>query len=727
MNQHFRFPVPPRSLAVMLSMLTLSVLMVSHGALTVACGQEAKSDACEPKLGKPDAKAVTLKGIVVDKAENKAVGRATVRIQNSFAEIDVTVETDAQGNFEVTVRLADEKRLQQLQITATAESGSKMGFYRAGSNDQVDKSIKIELEPVLSAKVKVTDADGKPVEAAKVAMQIGYPFTLGPSLTDADGMVEVKVPASEKIFVVLAWKDHVGMDYKLYTLPRDQKKDQLTEPPKFPIDAGESLVLDGVSPLTVRVVDMKDKPIPGMGAYVWLLKKEGRAEQLNLSFFSRLFAEVANEDGDLVLNWFPSWQKMTTTVWPMQVKSSAKGFVHQRGEYDPVAGDGKLKIMLERLVPIRGTVTYPDGKPATGIAVGASGAGNTWDRFNQTVQTDEDGRYEILATPNQIYMLFIPDKQWSAVAQSGFAVLPNMEVEPHDFVLRPATRVFGRVLGKASQEPQAEQLVYFSQPGTELDQVGKDILPNPEKFQFRGCPLWQQTSRTGEDGKYEFYCGPGEYNLFIQGKEAIKVTVTDEKEKQVDLPIEVDAVKLLTGLTVDSRSKKPVAGAKVEVVSRVLTRHNEWKANSTADGKFQLKVFKETSYVHAISPDATLGTIKELEADRTTTVLSLDKLGSARGKLMTQDGSGVSAGTKLSYGVTIEDPKSRLLTSCFGKFVTTDKNGEFTLTQLVPGWKYECTLFNTNGGYILNVASVTVKPGEAKQLGELKTPEEPTP
>lgn len=707
--------------------MTLGMLILKGGLSKLACAQETASTSNQPKLGKTDAKPLTLKGVVVRKEDEEPVDGATVQIQNTYAEIDVTLETDAQGRFETTLHMEDGRLLHQLQIMATAENGSLIGCYRASTEASSDNTIKIAVEPSVSARVKVTDAAGKPIAGANVAVQLAFPCTLGPSLTNADGVVERNVPVSEKILAVVAWKDHAGLDYQLYTLPRGQDQDRLTEPPKFPIDSGEWLVLDGASPLTARIVDTMDKPIPGIGAYVWLLRKEGRAEQLNLSFFTNAFTQGANEDGNVAFNWFPAWQKTPTTIWPQVVKSSAKGFVHQRGEYDPVANDGSLKIVLERQVPIRGTVMFPDGKPAAGITVGASGAGYTWDGFRGSATTDEAGKYEILATPNQIYMLYIPDNQWSAPVQSGFAVLPNTEVEPHDFVLRPATRVFGRVLDKATQEPQNEQLMYFTQQGIPLDQIGKDILPNPEKSRIWVCPAWQQNARTAEDGKFEFYCGPGEYSLFVQGKESIKLTITDEKEKQVDLPIEVDPVKLLTGLTVDSGSRKPVGGANIQVVSRVLTRHNEWKANSTDDGKFQLNVFKETSYVHAISPDGKLGTITEVEEDKTTTVLSLEKLGSAEGKLLTQDGSQVSAGAKLLYGVSIEDPKSRLSSNRFGKVVTTDKNGDFTLTQLVPGWKYECTLFDNPGGYILSVASVTVEPGETKQLGELKTPEEPKP
>ncbi len=717
-----RFPFPLSSLNTAMSVYALILNTV---VLTFACAQEAVPQSDKPKHGRPDAEVAALTGTVVDKG-GMPVSAATVRIQNDFVDIDVAITTDSEGQFAASVRV-DEKRLDQLQIMATAENGTLMGLHRGDLNAEAGKTIKFELGPAIAAKVKVVDADARPIQAANVAMQLAYPYTLGPSQTDADGIAEVKVPASEKIVGVVAWKDHEGLDFKLYTLPRSQDKDRLTEPPKFPIDAGESLVLAGASPLTVRIVDTKDKPIPEMGAYVWLLQKEDEANQLNMSFFSTMFNEVANEEGELAFNWFPSWQKMTTTVWPLGTTKSTRGFVHKRAEYEPAAGTAPLKMMLERLVPIRGTVTFPDGKPAPGISVGASGAGYTRDGFYGSVKTDDAGQYEILATPNQIYMLYISDKKWSAPAQSGFAILPDREVVRHDFVLRPATRVFGRALDMAMLEPLGRQTVFFTQEGTELDAIGKDVLPNPEKSTKIVCPVWAQTTLTGDDGKYEFYAGPGEYNLFVQGKESIKFTITDENERQVDLPIEVDPVKLLTGLTVDSRSKEPVGDAKIEVVSLVSARRNVWKANSTSDGKFQLKVRKEASYVHAISPDAKLGTIAKVDADRITMILSLVELGSARGKLLTQDGSQASAGTKLLYGVTIEAPNRRFSSPSFGKVIITDENGEFTLTQLVPGWKYECTLFDNPRGYILNVANVTVQPGETKMIGELKTPEEPKP
>ncbi len=329
MVEQSQFRISTINLAIVLGMLFLAG---SRG--TRAYAQETASTAKEAKLGKPDAKAFTLKGIVVDE-NDKPLSGANVHLHNAFAEIDVTLQTDSQGRFEVTVRMED-KRVDQLQVEARVENGTLVGFRRAGLTGEANESIKIKLEPAVSARVKVVGADGKPIEAANVALQLRYPYTLGPVLTDANGIALINVPTSEKILCAVAWKDHFGLDYKVYTLARGQDEDQLSKAPLFPIDSGEQLVLEGASPLTVRIVDTDDKPIPEMGAYVWLLRKEGAVEELNLSFFTRSFNEQVNENGNIVFNWFPSWQQGGTTVWPSAVSKAAQGFVHARGSYDPI-------------------------------------------------------------------------------------------------------------------------------------------------------------------------------------------------------------------------------------------------------------------------------------------------------------------------------------------------------------------------------------------------------
>ena len=337
------------------------------------------------------------------------------------------------------------------------------------------------------------------------------------------------------------------------------------------------------------------------------------------------------------------------------------------------------------------------------------------------------GRYEIMAAPHQIYMLYIEGEKWSAPVQSGFAVLPGKEVEEHDFALRPATRLFGQVLNQATGEPLEGQLIYLTLHGIDLNTMGKDILPNPEKSTRWVCPMRQLNAQSKQDGSFEFFIGPGDYNLFIQGFDAEKFSVAEELDKQVDLRIPVQQKQLLTGIVISAETKEPIDGARIDAVSRNFLQHNDWKATTTENGKFQVDRFGEATYLHAVSEDEELGTIVEIAANATTVALQLRQVGKATGRLMSRNGYEPAGGVKLRYGVRIEDENKGLSTSRFGQVVTTALDGRFTLPNLVADWEYECTLEDHPNGYVLNVTNAKVEPGESLDLGELKMPEEPKP
>ena len=675
-----------------------------------------------PEPGNSADDPLTIAGKVVDVA-GRPVGGAIVDVNSSYARINTSITANDDGTFRLSLRI-EPKATSGLQISARARDSSLLGFYRVPQTVDVPdlEAVEIRIEPIKSAKVKVVDASGKPIEDANVAIQLDYPITTGPEATDADGMAAIPLPESETIQAVVAWKDHAGLDYKLYTLPRKQTDDLLTKKPEFPANAFETLALEGASPLTVRIVDVTGDPIPGTQAHVWLLQKETQSDHLNFSFFTNAFIESTDASGTVTFAWFPNWQTGPTTIWP-----TAEGFVRARGEYDPATKNGALEIQLERQIPIRGTVTFPDGKPAVSVAVGASGAGYTWDGFHGVTKTDTSGRYEFMATPNQIYILYIADKQWSAPAQSGFAVLPGHDIDDRNFVLSPSSRVFGRVLNDQSGDPVAGKYVFLTQHGIELNSMGDDVLPNPEGSRLWVVPIRQQGTKVGNDGKFEFFVGEGEYNLFIQGFDAEKFSISQEAEKSIDLRIAVQTKKLFTGSVVDDQSNEPTAGAQIEAISRNFSQDNDWKAGTAADGKFQVERVSEPIYLYVTSPDAMRGAIAEIDAEQSTVELRLAELGSATGYLLTEDGSQPAAGVKLIYGIRIEDEKQGVSSSRFGKVITTDAGGKFTLPSLVPGWDYELTVHEHPSGYVLNLANVSVEPGESEQLGELKTPEPPKP
>ena len=730
MNRRF---VAILGLLAVLSVLGLPFVQIRSQAIGSPIGpsataiDEGESNKTEQR-GKADTPLVTIAGRVID-ADGQPAPNAKVHAVSRFAKIDIATTTDERGVFEISVRM-DEKSKGILRISAESSDGSLLGYCRSLQSEapgnlapgKLDE-LEIRMEAVVSALVKVIDAQGIPIPGANVACQLGYPFVTGPVPSDDRGLVSLKIPKSESIMSVLAWKDGKGLDYKLYTLPPQQIADRLTKRPEFPLDALETLTLSGASPLTVSVKDMQGTPIPGADTSIWLLGKRNEATVMNLSYFGDMLAEDTDANGQVSFEWFPDWQKEPVTVWPY-----VSNYVGERGVYDPVSKTGVLDIQLQRQIPIRGTVTFPDGKPAANIPVGAFGSGYSFDDFREVVMTDETGRYEIMATPNRIYLLCISGKEWSAPTQSGFAVLPGQEVVDHNFTLSPATRVFGQLLNEKTGEPISGEQVLLQTQGIPLTDMGDDILPNPEKSRRWVCPLFQQGATTGKDGEFEFFVGVGDHNLFVQGRDSEKkITIFDQAEIKIDLEIPKAEKIVLTGTVVDGETMEPVVGAILEGVPSDFMGFDEWRATTTEDGSFEIERFAASTVVHIVDPSGQRGAIIEIDADEPQVSIPLFKLGEAKGRLLTNDGTKPRSEVKLLYGVRITDKDGRLSSDRFGKIISTDANGEFTMSDLVPNWDYHCTLFDNPNGYILEIAEVSVSPGETKIIGDRKTPETPKP
>ncbi len=258
------------------------------------------------------------------------------------------------------------------------------------------------VPPMRTATLRVVDAAGQPVAGASAAIQLAWPHVKQTEPTDESGSVSVDVPADEPILSVVAWKDGLGLDYRSYSLSRQQQADALAKAPAFPANGTETLILEGAAPLTVRVLDDQHQPLPDVRVYPWILQKESENTELNLSFFVDAFGQQTGADGTITFAWMPQWQATPITLWP-----SASGFVHQRGTYDPTTGSGEVELVLQRLVPVRGHVRHAGGSPAAGIKVAASGAGYTFDRGQATAVTDEAGAYELLVPPDQIYLVVV--------------------------------------------------------------------------------------------------------------------------------------------------------------------------------------------------------------------------------------------------------------------------------------------------------------------------------
>lgn len=671
-------------------------------------------------VGDQNVEPIEISGQVLDVAANPASG-STVLLEGtstgSLRTWKASVDTNAEGQFRVRIRVKRE-RLPQLRVSAVSADQSQLGFYRFPWNQEAPpESIILQLAPARTVKLKVVDKSGAPIENAQTAVQFPSPHAADVTATNKDGVAEFLIAANERIQAVVAWKDHAGLDYRLYDLSREQKADAITKLPEFPDTGVETLILDGASPVVVKLKDDDGQPLADAGVYPWLLKKESENDNLNLSMFNRGFLQNTGVDGITTFAWLPSWQTEPITFWP-----SIKGFVRERGSYTPGTENGRLEIVLNRLVPIRGHVRNAVGTPAAGISVSATGAGYAIDRGRGAAITDENGAYEVLVPPDQIYLVVASGKKLAAAPQTGFAVFKGQPVEGKDFTLRPATRVYGKLMNEAAQEPIANERVFVYQYGQELRSTDGVVLPNPENSRTYVRPLTTYSTLTNEQGQFELFVGDGNFDIRPPRQEkSEKFEIAGESKREFLVTTKLSKQLELAGTVRNEATGELLPDVSVSGVSR-SHGGRDWRATTNQAGEFRVQQYPAATYIHAISADKTLGAIVEVESNRPSVPIALRPVGMAKGRLLTTDTKETWGGQVILYGVRVPDENNQTWSNRFGGRATTAPDGTFELGTLVPNWKYEMQMEPRSDGTIPSVGDVMVKPGESISIGDVSAP-----
>lgn len=697
-----------RSLPMNVGIAVLLTLLVPESHCSISAAQRER-----------EANPIVVTGRVVD-AAGEPVDGAVVDIYkvDLHTNLDSTVTTNPDGGFEATIGV-DRERLANVRVRARSDDGSQLGYFRFtwDGGKTISEGIVIRLETNKVARVKVFDAMGTPIPDAHVALQLDYPHTLSDGTTDQSGLASFRLPRSERIEAVVAWKDHAGLDYRSYSLSRDQKADVNAIAPEFPADGVEMLQLSGASPFTVSVVDDRQQPLKEIRPYPWLLKKDSEPDQLNLSYFNLAFSQETDATGKTTFNWIPAWQKSPITVWPHTTE-----FVHARGNYDPQTGSGLLEMQLDRLVPIRGRVVDADGRPVEGITVAGSGAGYNIDGSRASTSTDDQGRYELLVPPDQIYLVVVNDEQWAATPQDGFAVFKNTPVDDKDFTLRKATRVLGRLVEEQTEEPFPNERVIVYQYGRDLQSLDGIELANSENSRQHVCPMQFFNTMTDDQGRFEFALGDGNFDIRPPSQEkADKFEIAGQEELELLLTTKAQREVELLGLVFGDERNLPLAGVRVTGVPQNF-RGRDWQATTGEDGKFKVKRYRQPTYVHAVSADKKLAAIDEVGPEKRIVVLQLRRVGSAKGRLLTSDLRGPLAGQKINYGVSVPDENDQTWSDRFGGTIVTEADGTFRLDGLVPGREYTLNLPSRQDGTIPTLRKLTVTPEESIDLGDLPAP-----
>ena len=217
--------------------------------------------------------------------------------------------------------------------------------------------------------------------------------------------------------------------------------------PATSLPGSVDLTLDGVRTARIKAVDGGGKPLSGVGFYVWLIHKEGRRSQVNVS--SRIFTGTTGPDGIATFDWLPP-SKDVLQFWPVGEGYARRRVTVEDGQTGPVTAK------LIRTETIRGRVVRPDGSPASGIEVHAYGSGKGIEHGQDRTRTAADGTYELTISPGEAYAVYVDDKDWAAPSRLDVVVREGKPVEGVDFKLTRGTILRGTGHGRTGQPARAQ-------------------------------------------------------------------------------------------------------------------------------------------------------------------------------------------------------------------------------------------------------------------------------
>ncbi|QGQ23634.1 hypothetical protein F1728_13520 [Gimesia benthica] len=674
---------------------------------------------------------LTIKGTVVD-AQDKPVANAQVLIDfsaQSFSDnSNIETQTDARGRFTFKGKSA---RLRGQTIQVSGPDQQMAHFRLPWQTIEVDPSLdklRLQLKPPRRLVLEVVDGDGKPLPGATTALLANY-RGWGSQQADQTGKATYLIPQDLDIQTIFAFSDGHGLDYRSYELSREQYGDQQAKRPEVP-NHPIRLTLDGTQPLSIKVVDTAGKPLPGVNVAPWYLKKEGQPRDVNLSFFYKLIQAETDQSGTVNFDWIPHWQQTPITMWPRE-----KGYAHLRTMYDPEKDKGKLTMRLQKLVPLSGKVSLPDGSPAAGIPISASGEGYMIDSFRGTTTTDDQGHYTIEAAPNMVYLVTAGNEKWAAAPQTGFALRPDQPRTSLDFKLRPATRLFGCVTTGKDNQPVEGQTIYSYQYGQAAHNMKDVYLPNPEKSRKSVRPMIVRRTTTDKNGDFELFVGSGKFDLRgpLQNK-IEKFDITTETEKEFNFHTVRPEKGILNGTVVAGNPAQPVPDASISGIYRHGLAGRDMQATTNKAGKFEVERELHKVVIYARNKDKTLTGVVEIGPDDKTVTIPLQPSGSAFGTLIDGASGEPLKGRELQYGVRVYLGKDRFsaFRTAYGGKVTTDDVGRFELKDLVVGQKYNLSLVIRRDKNPANISwrtagEVKVKDSQPVDLGEVEVQPAPKP
>jgi RNA polymerase sigma factor (sigma-70 family) len=633
----------------------------------------------------------TFRGRVVD-VDNKPVGGATVTAPSHPKTMAAV--SDADGRFELAVG-PPVRQQDSLLLLVRAQDG-RSGL--ASVSREEKNPGPIVVRPGRELSVDVTDAAGKPVVDARVCFLAEMrPIAIG--RTDADGKWVERMPADAKDWSVFASKAGAGFDYTRARTSRDYSRPWRSLPARL------ALTLDGGRKLRVRTVEANGKPVSGVKVGPWTIERAGRGSDINIGGIFDSWP-ATDKDGLAIIDWLPA-----RFLNGIGILSVSEDFYAPQHSTLIAPDDGVAEITI-KLLPrqnIFGRVIGPDGRPAVGARVSATGKSNGTNDGIGYACTDADGNYRMRVNAEQTYIVIARAGDLVSPYRKGILVGGREPVRGLDFVLGPATRVHGRVSVVRDNQP-CESWIRISSIG-------------PKGYTNDDLPHIETMVRADKNGLYEFFVGPGEYLLIGPAHtENTKISIPAAKapaEIVHDFYLPRPEEGTLAGRVVDAAGKPVVAAAINASYETVNTARYFWPLKSDDNGRFESKRALEPMVFFIRTADRTRGAVARVGAEQPNVEITVGPFTTASGRLLDLSNKPIAA-RELRYGIRVwtgEPEKSPFMDS-FGGTAKTDAKGRFTLTDLVSGETYRVSLILDQSSSLAVAKVLATSPGPL-DIGDL--------
>jgi len=374
-----------------------------------------------------------------------------------------------------------------------------------------------------------------------------------------------------------------------------------------------------------------------------------------------------------------------------------------------------------RAAIVKGTVTFSDGRPAGGVVIYIAAQGHESGSANVQRVWATSGAFELPFNAD-CYCHFTAVSNDQVSRSETRLVRVGQPVEPVHLVLQLAGRVHGTLtIGKDNRPVTERQLSLYERPKLEYWELPKEQqqLPNPNGSRKIVAPRIVRSTNTDAMGSFTFFVAPGRY--YLVGPANVKPVEFEMKTRPsfiVDLHQDrPERGEFACRVVLQSDPNHGVSEAKVEGYG-TGEEFAILKGATDAEGRLHTHRALAPMIIQAKSKDGSFSGIIKIGPDDNKAVIPIGPTASVHGRLIAESSDKPVANRQIDFGVRVTYP-NRSFSSLFSGSNRTDSHGEFTLTGLTVGWKFDLFVSLEKGSVLIR-DNVLPQKGGLVEIGDLK-------